>query len=293
MDVAYGIDPDQGLDPGGQQALARLAATLGYASAWTPSRSDGAAFDRCLAWYEASGLPVGISVVPASGQPAAYYAEHAARLWDRTGGRFMLGVGSGALSSPLSAMRAYIAELRDRIPPGLPIYLAALGPRMLAVAGELADGVCLNWCTPAHVIWSRKLVEQAAHAAGRDTPRITAYIRTAVDPDADEARSLLLRNSLRYALGAPAYRRHFERMGIAEGLLRFNDRTELPTATLAATVGAAGAPGEVRGQVERLGLGLELAIVRILLADRGSFDSARRVLEECTPRWGQEPGSSG
>src|ERR1700730_6546634 len=135
----FSIDPDQGLRDTDEARLVRLAAELGYDSAWTPSRADAAAFDRCLRWHEASGLPVGISAVPASGRPPEFYAEHARRVWEKTGGRFTLGVGSGQMPHPAEAMRPYVLDLRQRLPAEMPLYLAALGPRMLRLAAEVAD----------------------------------------------------------------------------------------------------------------------------------------------------------
>src|SRR5262249_7214148 len=95
MRVGFSIDPRQGLSEADELRLVELGARLGYESAWTPSGPAAAAFDRCLRWHAASGLPTGISVVPASGQPPEFYAEHATRAWEGTGGRFTLGVGSG------------------------------------------------------------------------------------------------------------------------------------------------------------------------------------------------------
>jgi len=51
---------------------------------------------------------------------------------------------------------------RPRGADGRPLYLAALGPLMLHVAAERANGVALNWCTPEQVAWSRKSLESAA-----------------------------------------------------------------------------------------------------------------------------------
>ena len=45
-------------------------------------------------------------------------------------------------------------------PPRTPVYLGALGPEMLRLAGELADGVCLNWCTPEQIAWSRERIAE-------------------------------------------------------------------------------------------------------------------------------------
>src|SRR5581483_2713025 len=108
----------------------------------------------------------------------------ARRAHDETGGLFTLGVGSGQMAHAAAGMRDYLARLRELLPDGLQVVLAALGPLMLGVAGEMADGVALNWCTAEQVAWSRRRVEAAARAAGRDAPQVIEYIRTAVDPDA-------------------------------------------------------------------------------------------------------------
>jgi len=250
--TGFGIDPDQGLREADELRLVRLAAELGYDSAWTPSGANAAAFDRSLRWHQASGLPVGISAVPASGRPASFYAEQARRLWEATRGRFTLVVGSGQMPRPAQTMPPYLADLRPRLPAGMPLYVAALGPLMLAVAAELADGVALNWCT-------------------------------AVDPDPELARGIVSAAALRYALGVPAYRRHFERMGFAEELRRIEASGVAPSPEFVSAIGAAGGPGQTRRQFDRLATGLDLPIVRILVARPGDVESARRVLEECRP----------
>jgi alkanesulfonate monooxygenase SsuD/methylene tetrahydromethanopterin reductase-like flavin-dependent oxidoreductase (luciferase family) len=283
MQVGFSIDPRQGLAEAEELDLVRLGAQLGYASAWTPAGPDAAAFDRCIAWHRASGLPTGISVVPASGQPPAFYAEHARRVWEATDGAFVLGVGSGRMEHPGEGMRRYLAELAQRLPQGLPVYVAALGPVMLRLAGELADGVALNWCSPKHVRWSRERVLAAAAAAGRAAPVVVSYIRTCVDPDAALARSTLSEAVLAYALGTPAYRRHFERMGFGVELRRLEEEGGTPSDRFLSSVGAYGAPGSVRPRFQALAEGLDLAIVRVLVTRPGDAVSARRTLEECAP----------
>jgi len=283
LPVGFSIDPDQGLSEADELQLVRLAAELGYDSAWTPSRADAAAFDRCLRWHQASGLPVGISAVPASGQQPDFYADPARRLWDKTGGRFTLAVGSGQMPRPAQTMRPYLLELRKRLPTEMPLYLAALGPLMLRLAGELAEGVALNWCTAEQVAWSRQQLVDAAKVAGRPVPRVIEYIRTAVDPDAELARRTVAAAALSYALRVPAYRRHFERMGFGEELSRIEASDTDVTPAFVTRVAAAGTPGHTRPQVDHLATGLDLPIVRILVVSRGDAESARRVLEECRP----------
>lgn len=281
--LGFSIDPRQALSEADELQLVELGARLGYQSAWTPSGPDAAAFDRCLRWHSASGLPTGISAVPASGQPPSFYAGHARRVWDETGGEFVLGVGSGHMPHAARAMRLYLAELRELLPQGPPIYVAALGPLMLRVAAELGDGAALNWCSSEAVAWSRERVEKAARAAGRPTPVVAEYIRTSVDRDPSAARRTLGASALQYALGAQAYRSHFERMGFKEELRRLEEQGGEASDAFLAAAGAAGAPGEVRPQFDRLASNLDVAIVRVLVTRPGDAASARVTLEECRP----------
>jgi alkanesulfonate monooxygenase SsuD/methylene tetrahydromethanopterin reductase-like flavin-dependent oxidoreductase (luciferase family) len=281
--VGFSLDARQGLARPDELRLVRLGAELGYQSAWTPAGPDTTAFETCLAWYRDSRLPTGISVVPASAQPAAVYAEHARRVWQETNGAFVLGVGSGRMEHAAEGMRRYIGDLRTLLPDGMPLYVAALGPLMLRLAGELADGVALNWCAPVHVAWSRAQVAEAAGRARRKPPPLMEYIRTCVDPDRDRARHTLTAAALVYALGPPAYRRHFERMGFKNELRRLESKSGSPSPQLLGAVGAAGRPGEVQPQFERLAVGLDEAIVRILVTRPGDAESAERALRECAP----------
>ncbi|HVB14223.1 MAG TPA: LLM class flavin-dependent oxidoreductase [Candidatus Dormibacteraeota bacterium] len=283
MEVGFSIDPAQGLSPQDELDCVRLAAELGYRSAWTPGRGDASAFDRCRAWYQVSGLPTGVAVVPASGQTAAFYSEQATRVWDECGGNFVLGVGSGQMAHPADQMPRYLETLRRLLPPGLPVYVAALGPHMLQVSAELADGVSLNWCTVEQVASSRAQVERAAASAGRPVPPLIEYIRTAVDPDPVVAARVLGAAMLGYALGPIAYRHHFERMGFADELSDQDAARTSPSPRMLSAVGAWGAPTAVRRQFLRLAQGLDCAIVRVLVREPSDVESAHRVLRECRP----------
>jgi alkanesulfonate monooxygenase SsuD/methylene tetrahydromethanopterin reductase-like flavin-dependent oxidoreductase (luciferase family) len=280
MEVGFSIDPSQRLSREDELDCVRYAAKLGYQSAWTPGRGDTAAFDRCLAWHRATGLPTGIAVVPASRQHPEFYAQEATRVWQGTGGKFVLGVGSGDWAHPVR-MRPYLEALRHQLPPELALYVAALGPKMLQLAGEIADGVSLNWCSADHVAWSRAEVERASARVGRPTPPIAEYIRTAVDSDSVAASQILTDAMREYAEEPGPYHRHFERMGFAGELAQL-DRARI-SPRLPSAVGVWGAPGTVREQFLRLSQGLDCAIVRVLVRRPGDAASARRALKECRP----------
>lgn len=275
-----GLGRELGLAPTVRDSLVAEARARGYASAWSNAGSDAEPFADCSRWLR-GGLGAGISVVPLD----AWDGDRLAQLAVQTaasGDGFVLGVGSGrATTGALRLVREGVASLRRRAP-GVPIHVGALGPRMLELAGEVADGVALNWCGPEQVAWSRERVAAGALRAGRDPARvrIVEYIRVAVSDDVEAARRALATAMLGYALARPGrskdtgYRGHFARMGydaLLGDLEARRDRGE-PLASLAAAVppdllarvGAFGRPADARRQLDTLARGLDLPIARVV-----------------------------
>ncbi len=279
MRLDFAIDPAQELAKADELRLVAHAAELGYGRAWTPGTGDASAFDRCIEWFAASGLPTGIAVVPASAQSPEFYAEHAARVWEATRGQFILGLGSGRMAHPSRSMPSYVARVRSLLPSGLPVYLAALGPLMLRTAAAEADGVCLNWCTRDQAQQSRQVVQAAAARHGRRAPVVVEYVRTAVAGSAAAALRAAQSALLGYAIGPPQYEAHFARMGLGPGLGSADRGGE----SLLARVTAFGAPGQVRRQFLDLAEPLDVAIVRVLVSPPDAPLAARLTLEECRP----------
>ena len=81
---------------------------------------------------------------------------------------------------------------------------------MCRLAGEIGDGVLLNWVTPEHARRSAEVVREGAAAARRPAPKIFAYVRLALGAAAHER---LRAEATRYA-AIPAYGANFERMGV-------------------------------------------------------------------------------
>jgi len=96
-----------------------------------------------------------------------------------------------------------------------PIWVAALGDRMVALAGEVADGVLLNWCTPERVTRACGLIAEGAARAGRDPAAVTvaAYVRACIDADEEVAVAALKEPAGLYA-SMPHYRRQLEAIGL-------------------------------------------------------------------------------
>jgi alkanesulfonate monooxygenase SsuD/methylene tetrahydromethanopterin reductase-like flavin-dependent oxidoreductase (luciferase family) len=101
-------------------------------------------------------------------------------------------------------VKALRAQLQTRI------VVAALGPKMCHLAGEVADGVLLNWVTPEHARRSADQVRAGAASAGRTAPRIFSYVRLAMGA---AAMPTLRQEADRYG-AIPAYAANFERMGV-------------------------------------------------------------------------------
>ncbi|NPA27346.1 MAG: LLM class flavin-dependent oxidoreductase [Chloroflexi bacterium] len=86
-----------------------------------------------------------------------------------------------------------------REPRNVPIYIGATGPKMLALAGEIADGVLLNYCVPPEYNdWALEQIAKGARKAGRTLDEIDRpqLIVASVDPDRevaiDRTRELLV-----------------------------------------------------------------------------------------------------
>jgi alkanesulfonate monooxygenase SsuD/methylene tetrahydromethanopterin reductase-like flavin-dependent oxidoreductase (luciferase family) len=203
LGVAAGPDPDQ-LAP-----LASAAQELGYVSIWSNDSPAGEGLLQLSRWAGTSNsidLDVGVLSMDRH-KPAAVAAQ--ALLLGLPEDRVVLGVGAGFDSRPLAAVRAGVEGLR-RLMPGVRIAVAAMGPRMCSLAGEVADAALLNWMTPGRAAWARNLVLDAARSAGRDPVPVHGYVRVAVGKDAADR----LAREARHYLQIPHYARHFQAMGV-------------------------------------------------------------------------------
>jgi alkanesulfonate monooxygenase SsuD/methylene tetrahydromethanopterin reductase-like flavin-dependent oxidoreductase (luciferase family) len=174
---------------------------------------------------------------------------------------------------------------------------------MLRLGGELADGICLNWCSPEQIAWSRQRIAEGAARVGRDphSVQVVEYIRVCVDADVEVARQAFARSTMGYALGQDVpterqrqlgYRAHFERMGFTEALAEL-DRMRQRGASAAEVaeafppellkrVGYYGTPEGAAVAFRRLAEGLDVAIVRVVAA-RPGMTSVLAVLHACQP----------
>jgi alkanesulfonate monooxygenase SsuD/methylene tetrahydromethanopterin reductase-like flavin-dependent oxidoreductase (luciferase family) len=239
--LGLSIASHSGLAPARIGALAGAAEQAGFSAVFV-AEGHGDALGLCHPVIAAtSRVRVGTAITNAALRPPVLAAKTAAQLDLAAGGRFILGLGVAntvmntrfgiAPFAPLPMIEEYVAVIRTVLteapgydgqlfrtgavpldsPPvraDLPVYLAALGPRMLALAGRIADGVILNLMTPALAGQAASQVRAAARAAGRDpaSVEIACVLHCCLSDDAAAAAAAARAVVLRYVLHPAAPR---------------------------------------------------------------------------------------
>jgi 5,10-methylenetetrahydromethanopterin reductase len=225
-------------------ALTRAGARLGYGSLYLPeiaARDTLAAITGLAA--EPVDLRLGTGVVPLPSRTPQLLAMAAATAQERSGGRLVLGLGTGPTGrGALDRLRRAVIALRGVLRDGRasldgdtlhltllperppPIWIAALGPNAVRTAGEVADGVLLNWCTAERVTRARDQLAEGARAAGRDPEEIAVavYVRACLSGDGESSLAALSAAAGQYAT-YPSYARQFAAMGLGEEAARAAD----------------------------------------------------------------------
>jgi F420-dependent oxidoreductase-like protein len=232
-------------------ARAKAAERLGFDSVWTTQMPDARDAALVLAAYahNTQRVKLGTGVLPIYTRHPTAMVQMAASLDELSGGRFVLGLGIShkvtvegmwglRLENPVEAMREYMTIVRTTLRDGscsfegrhftarsmysgprraeLPIMISALNPRMLDLAGELADGIVLYMCTPAYV---RDQVVPAVRAgrerAGKtfDGFEIVAAVPVCLTTDRAAGHDVFRKTVARYA-ALPYYRKMMDASGL-------------------------------------------------------------------------------
>lgn len=204
--MAQGFALFAGTSPDIIRASAREAEVLGYSSFWVNHPGTDGLASLALATGETSRIELGIGVIPLHTREPESIVQ-GVRAHKLPLDRLLLGVGSPNPGS-LQRVRSGVAALRGQLTTRM--IVAALGPKMCQLAGEVADGVLLNWVTPEYARRSADVIRAGAAAAKRQPPKIFAYVRLAMG---GPAAARVAQEADRYAR-IPAYGANFERMGV-------------------------------------------------------------------------------
>ena len=234
--LGLSIASHSGLPPPRIGQLAAAAEQAGFGSVFV-AEGHGDALALCHPVAAAtSRVLVGTAVANAALRPPVLAAKTAAQLDHASHGRFALGLGTanaimnGRFGIPpfsaLPMIEEYVAVVRavlrgeahgyagqvfrtGMVPldspvlrADLPAYLAAMGPRMLALAGRIADGVILNLMSPDQAGRAAAIVRAAAKDAGRDpgSVPVTCVIHLCMSDDAEAAAAAAKTVVPRYVL---------------------------------------------------------------------------------------------
>jgi F420-dependent oxidoreductase-like protein len=231
-------------------AQAKQAEADGFSSGWFANIFGvDAIMAATICARETSRIELGTAVVPTYPRHPVAMAQAALSAAAFSGNRFSLGIGLShqmviegmfglSFAKSYSHMREYLAVLAPLIRTGqasfagemfrvnatlsvpgakpCPILVAALAPKMLALAGRETDGT-ITWMTGPKTVRDHTVprICEAAAAAGRPTPRVVVGLPIAVTSKPDVARTSAARTFQIYGM-LPSYRAMLDREG-AEG----------------------------------------------------------------------------
>ena len=204
--------------------LCQEAERRGFTGIYVPSPFGNMSMCEAMSWNTAS-IPFGTAIAPIYQRTIVDFAQSAAMMQEISGGRFRLGIGIAHGPSyvrlgvtpgkPLADTRAFIEKFRAEtgFGPLPPIIVAALRKRMVALAGELAEGVVFANASLSHMGESL----EALPAAKRNDPGffIGDMIPTCISDDVEAAKAVNRRTLSNYAF-LPNYRNYWKEAGYVE-----------------------------------------------------------------------------
>lgn len=238
--------------------VARLAEDLGYDRIYTSeSLTDTLAVDMWLA-TQTSRIVISSCIALISLRHPLIMAQAAGTISDVSKGRFILGMGLGhkprneamgvTMGKPVNDMRSYLGTVRDileghpvfpdlplqtyqgkpltirRPQEHVPIHIGAVGPKMIELGGEIADGINVYLVPISRMSAVVNSVADSARRAGRDPASVETnlMIHVLVHDDLDLARNKA-REALTYWVGLPGYNAAIELAGFEQEAKQIRD----------------------------------------------------------------------
>ncbi len=213
--------------PGRRKKTLDLAAECerrGFQGLYCASFGDAVGLCEALA-FATERIPFGTAIANLYGRHVSDYAATASLIHELSGGRFRFGVGVShdAMNSrlgletgkPLSDTREFVANLRavPRAGELPPVIVAALRKKMVALAGEIGDGVVFANVARSHVPES---LSELPAAVALDPDFVVADMIPTCISDDREAAAAVNRKTLTMYLGFPNYRNYWKEAGYIE-----------------------------------------------------------------------------
>ena len=204
--------------------IARDIERRGYAGIYTPSMYGNMSQCEAMCW-QTERIPFGTAIAPLYVRTVLDFAQSAAFMHEVSGGRFRLGIGVAhapgharmgvTAGKPLSDTRTFVEKLRavEGVGEMPPIIIAALRQKMVALAGEISQGVVFANAARSHMAASLS----ALPPGKRSDPAffIGNMLPTCISDDVEAAKSVCRKNLIHYAF-LPNYRNYWKEAGYVE-----------------------------------------------------------------------------
>jgi alkanesulfonate monooxygenase SsuD/methylene tetrahydromethanopterin reductase-like flavin-dependent oxidoreductase (luciferase family) len=204
--------------------IAAEAERRGFSGLYVPSMFGNMAQCTALA-LGTERIAFATAISPIYARTVEDFAQSAAFIHEVSGGRFRFGIGVAhapshlrmgvTVGKPLADIRTFVARFRahDGFGPLPPIILAALRRGMVALAGEIADGLVFANASRSHMAAS--LAVLPAEKRGDPGFLIANMIPTCIADDVEAAKAVNRRTLTRYTM-LPNYRNYWKEAGYVE-----------------------------------------------------------------------------
>jgi alkanesulfonate monooxygenase SsuD/methylene tetrahydromethanopterin reductase-like flavin-dependent oxidoreductase (luciferase family) len=204
--------------------IARDIERRGFSGVYTPSMYGNMSQCEAMAW-NTERVPFGTAIAPIYARTVLDFAQSAAFMHEVSGGRFRLGIGVAhapghqrmgvTVGKPLGDTRDFVARLRavDGVGDFPPIIIAALRQKMVALAGEIAQGVVFANAARSHMAAS--LAALPTDKRADEAFFIGNMLPTCISDDVEAAKAVCCRALNHYAF-LPNYRNYWKEAGYVE-----------------------------------------------------------------------------
>ena len=326
-----GVGFSGGMSPQDIVECVKVAEELGYESAWVAEGHGGDQFSVLTACALATEkIKLGTSITSVFVRTAPTIAMAAASVDYFSNGRFILGMGTShkvqvepehglEFTKPVQRLREcvdivrgilkdsdvnYHGEIYDidhfdlwfePLRKEIPIYVAAVFPKMLEICGEISQGAILTWCTLDHAELAAWHVGIGARNAGRapGDVEVASLLPCAVSDNRDSARDLMRQPIASYAGRFPRYRKlmvdagfpdEIEKVRVAWQAGNIQESLNLVPGALIDKIGLVGTADEVQEKLaDYRKAGITLPIVSPRFIGDGAKEQALEIIRACAP----------
>ena len=327
-----GLSVSGGLQPMDIVDCIQLADELGYESAWMAEGHGGDQFSVLTACaLRTKNILLGTSITSVFVRSAPTIAMAAASVDHFSQGRFLLGLGTShkvqvepehglVFEKAVPRLRECVQIVRTLLQKGevsyhgsvynienfdfwfepyrreIPIYVAAVFPKMLEVCGEIAQGALMTWCTLEHAKTAAWHVAEGAKRAGRNPNEVevATLLPCEAGSSGEGAMEGLKTNIARYAARFPRYRRLMENAGFTEELQAvrraWNEGDQekairLVPAELIDKIALVGTADQCRARLEEYRrAGITQPIISPRVSGANPKEEAMQIIRACAPR---------